>query len=225
MELIISKNGTEPQKSAEVVIIGGGVVGSAIACFLARDGVDVCLLERGDVASGTAGAAAVAALMQTKTSVIKLALAKRSLDLLDDLHERFNRCFEYTHSGSLLVANSPAEMEVVENMAAKLHRLGLDVQLVSGDEARSIMPLLGSMTVGGSYSSRDAIINPLKLVVAYTAVARHNRANIYTFTKVTGIETSGNRIHAVLTNKGKIQCRKPACRAAEWIRSSTLSVG
>lgn len=185
--------------------MGGGVIGTAIAYFLARSKIDVCLVERNDIGSGTTSAAAVAALLQTKTSAEKLALAVKGLSLLDDLHQEFDQCFEYTHSGSLLVANTEVEMDVVRNMAATLTGLGLDVRLVDGPEARAIMPILGPGIWGASFSPRDAILNPLSLVTAYADAARRFGATICTFTEVLGIQTEGNRITAVQTDKGLIK--------------------
>ncbi len=225
MESTISHNGNELHKSADVVVVGGGVIGTAIAYFLARDGVNVCLLERYDIAAGTSSAAAAAALLQTKTSHRKLALASKSLDLLDDLHEQLGQQFEYEHSGSLLVASSETEMNVVRDMVTTLHRLGLDVQLVDGDEARLIMPVLGPAAIGASYSPRDAILNPLKLVVAYATAARRLGATICTFTEVIGIETEGNRILSVLTNKGKVYTDTVVNAAGVWAPQLARMVG
>jgi sarcosine oxidase subunit beta len=225
MEPAISNNGDELHKSAEVVIVGGGVIGTAIAYFLARDGVNVCLLERHDIAAGTSSAAAAAALLQTKTSPKKLSLASKSLDLLDDLYDQLDQQFEYEHSGSLLVASSEAEMNVVKDMVITLHGLGLDVQLVDGDEARSIMPVLGPTAIGASYSPRDAILNPLKLVSAYAAAARRLGVNICTFTEVTGIETDGKRILSVLTNKGKVHTDTVVNAAGVWAPRLAKMIG
>jgi len=187
--------------------------------------VEVCLLERHDIGAGTSSAAAAAALLQTKTSAKKLALASKSLALLDELAEQLDHSFEYEHSGSLLVANSEAEMDVVNNMAATLHTLGLDVQLVGGDEARSIMPVLGPTIIGGSYSPRDATINPLKLVVAYADAARRMGANICAFTTVTGIEAEGDRILSILTNKGKVHTDTVINAAGVWAPELARMVG
>ncbi len=221
----MSHNGNDLHKSADVVVIGGGVVGTAITYFQAREGVNVCLLERSDIAAGTSSAAAAAALLQTKTSPKKLALASKSLALLDDLYEQLDQQFEYEHSGSLLVASSEAEMNVVRDMVTTLHRLGLEVQLVDGYEARSIMPVLGPAVIGASYSPRDALLNPLKLVVAYASAARRLGANICTFTEVTDIETKGDHILSVLTNKGKIYTDTVINAAGVWAPQLARMVG
>lgn len=218
-------NDGELSRSADVVIIGGGVIGTAIAYFLTRTGAAVCLLERHDIGAGTSSAAAAAALLQTKTSATKLALASHSLALLDDLSEQLDHSFEYDHTGSLLVANSEAEMDVVRNMVSTLQMLGLDVQLIASDEARAMMPVLGPTILGASYSPRDATINPLKLVTAYADSARRLGANICTFTEVTGLETDGDHILAVLTNRGKIYTDTVVNAAGVWASHMAGMVG
>lgn len=207
------KNG-EP--SADAVIVGGGVIGTAIAYFLAKTGAKICVLERNDIGGGTSSAAAAAALLQTKTSAKKLTLASRSLALLDDLSAELGHAFEYHHNGSLLVATSEAEIAVVQNMVATLQSLGLDVQLVDGPEARARMPVLGPNTLGGSYSPRCATINPLKLVTSYADAARRRGADIRTFTAVTGIDTAGDRIVAVRTDQGRINTETVIDAAGVW---------
>jgi sarcosine oxidase subunit beta len=218
-------NNGELHKNAEIVIVGGGVIGSAIAYSVAKTGVKVCLLERNDIGAGTSSAAAAAALLQTKTSAKKLALASRSLALLDDLSEELGHPFEYDHNGSLLVANSEDEMKVVQEMIATLQTLGLDVQLVDGDEARARMPVLGPKTLGASYSPKDATINPLKLVTAYADAARRLGADINVFVEVTGIETDGDRILAVLTNQGKINTETVINASGVWASQLARMVG
>lgn len=191
-------------RQAEVVVIGGGVVGAACAWSLAKRGVDVCLLERDDIGAGTTRAAAAAALLQTKTSPVKLKLASRSLQMLFDLHQEYERSFEFDHTGSLLAAMNEPELLVVKDMVANLTRLGLEVHFVDGDEARRMMPVLSPQIIGASHSPVDAKINPLELVTTYIRAAERCDAKIFTFTPVTGIDTRGEQIEAVVTPRGKI---------------------
>jgi sarcosine oxidase subunit beta len=178
------------------------VIGTAIACSLARRGVDVCL--------------AAAALLQTKTSSAKLALASRSLSLLDDLHQEFEGRFEFEHSGSLLAASSEAELAVIHDTLEQLKTLGLDVRFATGDEAREIMPLAGPGIIGASYSPADAKINPLELVTTYAEHAEGLGVTLCTFTEVTGIEWRSDRIVAVRTSRGKIHTDTIVNAAGVW---------
>lgn len=210
---------TELPRKADIVIIGGGVIGTVTAYFLARAHFDVLLLERHDIGAGTTSAAAAAALLQTKTSAKKLQIANKSLALLDQLHEQLDRQFEYEHTGSLLAANTPDEMDLIREMNGNLHSLGLDVELVDGHRARELMPILGNTIIGGSYSPKDAQINPLELVVACANEAKRYGAKIFTFTEVQDIKTNGNRILAVQTNAGCVLTETIINAAGVWAPS------
>ena len=213
-----------PRKS-DVVIIGGGVIGTMIAYTLVQNGFHPLLIERHDIASGTTSSAAAAALLQTKTSAKKLTITKRSLALLDRIHDHLERRFEYAHTGSLLVASKDEELDLVRDMNASLKALGLEVEMVDEKQARSIMPILGQGVLGGSYSPRDAQINPLELVVACADYARHQGAHFATFTEVTGIETRGQKVTAVKTNAGRVLTDTVINAAGIWAPKISKMVG
>jgi sarcosine oxidase subunit beta len=174
------------------------------------------VIERHDIGSGTSSSAAAAALLQTKTSAKKLALANRSLNLLDNLHEELEGRFEFAHTGSLLAATNESEMQLVREMNANLRSLGLDVELFDGKQARGHMPVLGNRVIGGSYSARDAQINPLELVVTCAQAAKQYGAIFATFTELSGIETLGNSIVAVNTSAGRVLTDTVVNAAGVW---------
>lgn len=209
-----SKNHLE--NKADVVVIGGGVIGTAITYFLTRQGIDVCLVEQNDIGSGTTSAAAAAALLQTKTSRAKLALAQKSLALLDEFHQESGGCFEFEHSGSLLAASNEAELGIIHEMLDQLKTLGLDVRFVDGKQAQELMPIAGSGIIGASYSPVDAKINPLELVVTYADFAKRAGAKFHTYTQLTGIERNGDRIQAVNTSRGRVLTDTVINAAGAW---------
>jgi sarcosine oxidase subunit beta len=204
-KLISMKSSTTKLPSnVDLVIIGGGVIGTVTAYILAKAGFQVLVIERHDIGAGTSSSAAAAALLQTKTSAKKLSLANTSLKLLDELHEQLEGRFEYAHTGSLLAANTDDELQLVRDMNDNLKSLGLDVEFLDGRQAREFMPVLGRNIIGASYSPHDAQINPLELVTACAQAARMNGATFATFTELLEIETSGNSIVAVHTNAGRV---------------------
>jgi sarcosine oxidase subunit beta len=203
-------------KKAEIVIIGGGVIGTVTAYFLAKAQHNVLLLERHDIGAGTTSAAAAAALLQTKTSAKKLQIANKSLTLLDQLHEQLDRRFEYEHTGSLLAANTPDEMVLIREMNANLKSLGLGVELVDGVQARDIMPILGDTIIGGSYSPKDAQINPLELIAVCADQAQQHGAKFCTFTEVIDIEIRNGKILSIGTNAGRILTDTVINAAGVW---------
>ncbi len=201
---------------AEVVIIGGGVIGTVTAYVLAKAGIQVLLIERKEIGSGTTSKAAAAALLQTKTSPKKLALANHSLKLLDDLHDQLEGRFEYAHTGSVLAATTPDEYQLVKDMNATLQSLGLPVDLLDGQQARQMMPVLGDSVIGASYSLRDAQINPLELIVACAQAAKRYGAVFANHTELQGIEISGDSILAVQTSAGRVQTDTVINAAGVW---------
>lgn len=216
MNKSLLRSHAELPRKADVVIIGGGVIGVVTAYFLARAHIDVLLLERHDIGAGTTSAAAAAALLQTKTSAKKLQIANKSLSLLDQLHEQLDRRFEYDHTGSLLAANTPDEMDLICKMNSSQQSLGLDVELVDGDRARELMPILGNTVIGGSYSSKDAQINPLELVGVCAEQAQQYGATLCTFTEVLDLEISGEDILSVGTNSGRVLTNTVINAAGVW---------
>ena len=207
---------TEFPASADVAIIGGGVIGSVAAYILAKAGFRVLVIERKDIGAGTSSSAAAAALLQTKTSAQKLSLANLSLSLLDDLHEQLEEKFEYAHTGSLLAATTEDELQLVRDMNANLGSLGLEVEFLDSKQACDSMPVLGENVIGASYSPHDAQINPLELVTACARAAKKNGATFATFTELLEIELSGNSIVAVHTSAGRVQTDTVINAAGVW---------
>jgi glycine/D-amino acid oxidase-like deaminating enzyme len=202
--------------SIDVVIVGGGVIGSVTAYVLAKAKIRVLVVERQDIGSGTSSSAAAAALLQTKTSVKKLTLANQSLKLLDKLHEELNGCFEFAHTGSLLAACTEDEMQLIRDMNTNLSVMGLDVELLDERQAQKVMPVLGDNILGGSYSSKDAQINPLELVVACAQAAKVYGAIFSTFTELQEIEILGDKIVAVQTSAGRVLTETVINAAGVW---------
>jgi glycine/D-amino acid oxidase-like deaminating enzyme len=202
--------------AVDAVIVGGGVIGSVTAFVLANAGLSVLVVERQDIGSGTSSSASAAALLQTKTSAKKLALANQSLNLLDNLHKQLDGRFEFAHTGSLLAACTEDEMRLIQEMNTNLAAMGLDVELLDGRQAQECMPILGENVVGGSYSSKDAQINPLELVVACAQAAKQHSAIFSTFTELLAIEKIGDKIIAVQTSAGRILTDTVINAAGVW---------
>lgn len=207
---------TKLPSNVDLVIIGGGVIGTVTAYILANAGFQVLVIERHDIGAGTSSSAAAAALLQTKTSAKKLSLANTSLKLLDELYEQLEGRFEYAHTGSLLAANTDDELQLVHDMNDNLKLLGLDVEFLDGRQARELMPVLGKNVIGASFSPHDAQINPLELVTACAQAARMNGATFATFTELLEIETSGSSIVAVHTSAGRVVTNTIVNAAGVW---------
>lgn len=192
-------------KRADVVIIGGGVIGASVAFHLAQRKIKVILLERGDLASGTSGACDGLVFLQSKKPGAHLELALASKARLDELQNQLPVNIEYENHGGLVIIESEAEFEAMRAFVAEQRKSGLEVGLLDGREARELEPQLSDGIRGATYSPLDGQVNPIALTLGLALGARRLGAEIATNTVVTGIEVQHDRVRAVSTNKGTVE--------------------
>jgi sarcosine oxidase subunit beta len=204
------------QSSADVVVVGGGVIGTAVTYYLARQGVDVCLVEQNDIASGTSSACAIGVALQTKPPGPKQELARASLDLYRGLTEELESDIEFANEGGMLVAENEEQLALIAKKAEKASKAGLAIELLSAEEAHQHQPNLAPHIVGATYCADDATVNPYKLAFAFVDAARRVGAAVYTETEVTAIERQGEDITAVVTSRGRINTKTVVNAAGPW---------
>ncbi len=202
--------------SAEVVVVGGGLVGTAISYYLAKAGVDVCLVEKADIASGTSSACGNIVALQTKPPGPKLSLARQSMTLLHSLEEELDTDFEFTNEGGLFVAETEEEVEYLTGKGEKIKKLGVNVEFVDGDTARSLEPSLAQHVLGAIICPEDSTLNPMKLAFGFARGAKRYGAVTRTFCEVTGIDRVGSKVTSVVTNDGKIPTDTVVNAAGVW---------
>ena len=194
-----------PGKNADVVIIGGGVIGSAIAYYLARRKIDVLLLEKKGIASGSSGACDGAVVMQTKKPGVHLELALESHALLRRERKRLPVPIEYEETGGLIVMENEAEMAVMRQFVKAQRQAGLDVDLLDDRQLRDMVPRLSDHLTGATFSRLDSTVNPMALTLGFAMGAKQEGAKILTDTTVLDIDVEKGRIRAVRTTAGKIE--------------------
>ncbi len=192
-------------KNAEVVIAGGGVIGSAIAYFLSLKGVKAVLLEKEGIGAGSSGACDGAVLMQSKKPGIHLKMAMQSRTLLEGLQEELPVPFEFEKNGGLIVIETEEERVLMERHVMAQREAGLDSELLDEKQLRTVSPHLSPHLLGATYSSSEGKINPLALTLGFTRGAMQSGARIVTGTSVVGITTDGEQVTAVQTDSGQIE--------------------
>lgn len=203
-------------KSADVVVVGGGVVGTAITYYLAAYGVDVCLLERDDIASGTSSAAASGVSLQTKPPGPKQDLARASLDLFRSLGEALEADIEFSNEGGMLVAETEEEFELIQIEAHQAAQVGVAMSVLSAEEARAEQPELARHIVGATFCPDDSTVNPYLLALALARAASRKGAKIVTGQPVTGLARNGDTIESVRTADGGITTHTVVNAAGPW---------
>ena len=193
-------------RTSEVVVVGGGVIGASVAFFLAREGVEVTLLERDALAAGASGAAAG---MLTPSSEASEAgsffrWAQRSLagfeDLAAELLERSGVDCEFVRSGTLRLAFDETEASRLRERAGRLP--GVRLEWLEAATVRTVEPHAAPAAVGGLFAPDEAHVRSPLLARAYAGAARRLGARIETGVEATGVRVTGGRIAAVETRDG-----------------------
>ena len=190
---------------ADVVVIGGGVIGASVAYHLARRKISVVLLEKGDSASGSSGACGGTIFLQSKNPGKHLELALESSGRFLHLEQELGAGFEYQRNGGLIVIESEEELRTLKPVLEKQSKIGLDVSLLDPKQAKELEPSLSERILGATFSPMDAQVNPIFLTFAFTKAAQNRGAKIFTHTLVTGLSRTSHRIKSVRTDKGEIQ--------------------
>jgi sarcosine oxidase, subunit beta len=177
--------------SADVVVIGGGVVGCSVAFHLAEAGVDVLLVERDSLGSGSSSRAA-GGVRACFSDPLNVALGKRSLTLLDDVARRPGGDIDLRRTGYLFLLTTDAQVAEFGRAVEVHSALGVRSSLVTPAEAHVLAPLANVDDVlAACWSPDDGTCTPEAVVQAYAAGARREGANVVTNVEVVGADVLG----------------------------------
>ncbi len=192
---------------AQVVVIGGGVVGTSIAFHLAERGVsDVVVLERRRLTDGSTWHAA-GLVGQLRTSSSLTQLMQRSVATYETLEQRTGYATGWRGVGSLRIASSADRWTEIKRLATTGRSFGFDVHLTTPAEAAELFPLLDLTGVhGATWIPSDGYVDPNQLTHAFATGARAAGVRIVQQCRVTGIERTGRRVTAAITEQGRIEC-------------------
>ncbi len=203
--------------SADVVVVGAGVVGAACAYYAARAGLRVVVVDRGPVAGGSSGRGEGNLLISDKAPGPELDLTLRSLDLWHELDSTLDgSSFELETKGGLVVATSAAGLADLAALAAAQREAG--VEAVSDVDPRQYEPHLRSGLAGGVYYPQDLQVQPmLAAAQLLRAAVRNHGAVVHTHTGVTAIERSAaGSVSAVRLSAGVIATPAVVNAAGTW---------
>ena len=185
---------------ARIVIVGGGVGGTAIAYALAQLGErDVILLDRNELTSGSTFHSA-GLVGQLRGSVSLTRMMMDSVELYRTLDCGWVEC------GGIRLACTPEREQEVLRQVAWARTFGLPLELIDPEEAKALFPLMITDGVRcGSYLPTDGYLDPSQLTYALAEGAREGGVRIFTHTRVTGIDVSDGRVHGVQTEWGNVE--------------------
>jgi sarcosine oxidase subunit beta len=211
--------------TAAVVVIGGGVIGTSAAFHLAEAGVDVVLVERAQLGSGSTRRAAGGVRTQF-SDVLNIEIANRSLAAFRDFGRRPGWEIGLRQVGYLFVLTRESDAEEFETSVALQNERGLDSRIVTAQEARALCPILaGDDILAGAFSPGDGHASPEDVVQGYGVGTRAHGGHIEVGCEVQAINTSGADVTEVVTSHGSIRTNAVICAAGAWSRRCGAMIG
>lgn len=213
-------------EKAEVVVIGGGVIGTSITYYLSKEGMDVTLVERGDIASGTSGGCEGNVMAQDHEPGFDSNMTVESNKLYQELVRELDDDFQYHQPGSIFLIESEEEWDFMQNRLQKQKAVGLPVRMIGRDELRECEPNLASNLLGAVECTFTASVQPMYLALALVRAAKKLGTRIKTFTEARQIKLdSCHKIKSVITSQGEIKTSIVVNAAGAWAPEIGKMVG
>jgi sarcosine oxidase subunit beta len=214
-------------KTADIVIIGGGVMGASTAYHLASRGIDnVVLLEREMFfGQGATGRCAGGVRYQFATEInIKLSLL--SLPMLERFEEEIGQVVDYRKIGYLFLLTEENDVKIFHQNMALQHTLGVMTEWLNGDEVRSELPNMNlEDVIGGTNHSKDGIVDPNSVVMGYINAAHRLGAHCFSSIEVQGISVDSGKVIGVETPLGNIASPVVVNAGGPWAGVISQMVG
>jgi len=211
---------------AQIVVIGGGIIGCSTAYHLARDHkADVVLLEQGKLTSGSTWHAA-GLVGQLRSSASITQVLKYSVELYKRLKDETGLDTGWKMTGCLRLATNEDRWTEFKRLATTAGSFGMEMELVSPAAVKKMWPLMevGDL-IGASWLPTDGQASPSDITQSLAKGARQAGAKIFEGVTVTGFEMTGNRITAVKTLDGTIRCDTVVNCAGQWARQVGAMAG
>jgi len=192
----------EDTTRAEVVVIGGGVIGAAIAYYLSRRSIDTILLEKRGLVLGTSGACDGFFAVQSKRPGLLLKLTLESIKEVEKLSKELPMPIHYRRCGGVILIENRREMMFMEDFVARQREAGLEVNIMDIEEAKRFCPLLADDLEGATYSPLDGQIHPHYLTLALLEGFKVSGGKVMLRNEATEIILEGKRVKEIRTNSG-----------------------
>lgn len=211
-------------EAADVVVIGGGVVGVFTAYYLARRGVSVALLEKGRIAAEQSSRNWGWCRQQNRDGR-ELPMATASLDLWDRLAGEIGQDVGFRRCGLLYLSNDAAEIARWAKWRDFARSVGVTTHMLSAEQAAERGRATGRNWAGGVFSPDDGIADPARSVPLVAQSIPDFGGSVHQMCAARGLERSGGRVSAVVTERGTIRTRTVVMAGGAWASSFCRQLG
>lgn len=204
---------------ADVIVVGSGGLGAATAYFLTKcKGLSVALLDKHEIGSQTSPRAA-GMVSCVRKSDLMISLIKDACRKIEAFTEETGQPLNWVHSGSLKIARRPQDGEVIEADFERGHRMGLDVELISPEEATRLNPFLRATgVVAAMRIGDDRYFDPSQIAIGFAKAAAARGAEVLPKTNVLAVNIDAGKVTGVTTAKAKIEAPIVVDAAGAWTR-------
>lgn len=209
---------------ADVVVIGGGIIGITTALTLAERGVSVVVVEKGVIA-GEQSARNWGWTRQMGRDAAELPLTMASLRLWSQMNERCGEETGWRRTGITYLCYNKRDLDLWSGWYEKGRAYGLDSRMLNGQQVAALLPGSSGGLIGGLHTPSDGRAEPTIAAVAMANAARRAGASIVTQCAARGLEKSAGKISAVITERGRINCTSVVLAGGAWSRLFAGNMG
>ncbi|MCW2992631.1 MAG: dependent oxidoreductase [Conexibacter sp.] len=202
--------------SCDLLVVGGGIVGTSVAYFAAREGLSVTLLEKRELAFGASGRNPGFVWLHCRNPGFALEISRAGRALYPQLLEDLPEPFEFRAEGGMIYFTTPEQGAVFEEFVAARRADGVEMELIDGAAVRALAPPIRPDVLGASFSPEDAQINTPTVVRALGIGARAEGADIREGVEVTALRFDGDRVVGVATDHGDVDADRVVVCAGAW---------
>jgi glycine/D-amino acid oxidase-like deaminating enzyme len=201
---------------ADIVVVGGGIVGLSTAYSLKQRGYDVVLVEQRFLAFGASGRNSGGIWVQSTAAGPELELVRRGISLLADFESEMGPTFDFARSGGQFFFETEAQHAALKSYVIDRQQQGISVEFITAEEAREAGPGVPESALGAVYSADDAKMNTSKFVRALGQLARRLGIRIYENTPALSLIRNGDAITGIRTVRGNVMGGGVVWCAGPW---------
>ncbi|WP_099159240.1 NAD(P)/FAD-dependent oxidoreductase [Virgibacillus ndiopensis] len=200
----------------DVIVIGGGIIGAAISYYCSKAGIDITVLEKKELASGTSSRCDGNILAIDKDPGFDSQMSLRSQQLVHELNKELETSFEYRNPGSILVCENDNELEAAQKWVQQQQEAGLDFKMLDREDLRNESKFFADDLYGGLECKTDSTVNPYMLTYSMFYSAQKHGARIHTHTEVKRVNKDPSGRFVIETNNGTFTANKVVNACGVW---------